>query len=127
MQDHLTFDLNQYYLKQEHLEKEWNMTMQSKQHEVVSLAKKILKQEVDTYTFELAFGKDYINVSDDAYEFLISSLEDIEYGRGIDCKLKHSLAYAALEAAAYSLYDCELEEITPADENANRLVLEVLG
>lgn len=102
------------------------MTMKDKQHEVISLAKKILKQDVDTYTFELAFGKDYINVSDDAYEFLISSLEDIEYGRGIDCKLKHSLAHAALEAAAFVLHDCELMEIIPAEENANRLVLEVL-
>lgn len=124
--DENTFYLNQYLHKQDVLEEEFAMSISDKQEAVVNLAKNILKQEVDQYTFELAFGKDYIYVSDDAYDFLLTTLEDMEAGVKVERSVKRRMAELALEAAAFALYHTELVDICSEEVCINQMINDVL-
>lgn len=104
-----TFYLNEYEHKQFNLEKEWEMSKQTKREKCVELARKIVLQDVDVNTFNLTFGY-YIDYSEDKYEWIIATLEDIEKGV-CDEILKGAIIREALEGACWCLYDCELEEI----------------
>lgn len=104
-----SYYLQEHYFHQEQLEKEWEMNKSDNRDKVVELARKILLQECDTHTFDVAFGKAFIDVSEDQHEFLLTSLEEIELGI-CDEGIKSQLILLALDAAAFCLFDCELEE-----------------
>lgn len=110
MLDSNSFYLNEYLHQQDINEGIWQMTKNEKRSYCATLAANILLQQVDIHTFELAFGENYINHSEDKYEWLISTLEDIELGI-CDPVLMRAFVTEALDAAAFCLYDCELEEL----------------
>jgi len=110
--DSNTYYLNEYLFQQDTLQREWDMTKADKRDSCVELARKILLQEVDNYTFNIAFGR-YINDSDEKYEWILSVLEDIE-NRECDLELQRAITIEALESAAYCLFDVELEELLDA-------------
>lgn len=121
-----TFYLNEHEHKEDRAEKDWITTLLAKQDLAVTRAIKIMLREVDQYTFELAFGKDYINVSDELEELLITTLEDMEMGIISDLAKARSLAELALDAACFALYQCSDQEIFEFTDSYRQAVDEVL-
>lgn len=126
MLDSNTFYLNEYQHYQEIVERNWEMNKATMRENVVGLAYKIMLQDVDTDTFNLAF-QDYVD-DDYKFELLLSWLDDIEKGN-CEKTLKDSLIIEALDAAVFCLYDCEIEEILEDDESygtqIRQMVMEV--
>ncbi len=118
-------DLNNYELKQELLEKQWGYDLANKQEAVIELAKKILSEDTDTNTFDLAFQS--FRESDDEWEILISSLEQIQSDTISDQKMAEFLVGLALDAAAYCLYSAELQELYSDDCGEKCMINRVLS
>jgi len=119
-------DLGNYELKQDQLEKAWEATLIDKRQAVIDLAKKILNQDVDKYTFETAFSTHYDFDDDVDYEILISSLTEIESETCIDVQLMTFLAGLALDGAVYCLYDIPLSELYSEGYGERNMIKEVL-
>lgn len=124
MLDSNTYYLNEHLYNLDKLQSNWDMSKDIKRGEVVELASKILLQTVDQHTFEIAFAEHYMNISEDKFEWLISSLEDIEEGI-CDPKLKRAFIIEALEAACWCLHGVELEEIYEDFEQFDGMITEV--
>ena len=112
MLDENTWHLNNYEHHQSTLEQQWENTMQEKQEAVVELAISLIKQEVATEVFDWVFSA----AIDDAHGTKAVFKDDLRLmleGEDTDWFGEDYIIETALEGACRSLYDCELDEITP--------------
>lgn len=111
MECRVAYDQMNHELDNDHFEEVWVNDLDNKRIEVIDLAKRILNQDVDTYTFEVAFSGDFDFDDESDFEVLMTVLADIESGSYSDLKLTHFVVMLALDAAAFCLYDLGIEEL----------------
>jgi hypothetical protein len=106
--------------------------MNSQQQNIVSLANKIIMQDIDKNTFELAFGSAFDFDSEDDYDVLINCLTDIANGEEANIKSEFLdyIVGLALDGAAYCLYDKPIEQFydnfTTYQEMVDGVLVEVV-
>lgn len=111
MECRVALDLSNHERHCDQLESKWVSDLDNKRIEVIDLAKRILDQDVDMYTFDTAFGSKFDFDDESDYEVLMIALAEIECGNYSDLKLINFIVLLALDAAAYCLYDLEISEL----------------
>lgn len=110
IKDYNTVSLEAFEHEQDRLEREWWHSLQEKQDKTVDLAVKILRQDVDSYTFGITFDAEYLDVDDDKEEELYTALDFLVEGELPEDEEYH-LAELALDGAAFCLYGLSKEEL----------------